>query len=209
MPHAKVNINAPFKTLSEISPETQQQVRLCERQVSHLWKGNSLMRGWHPCPCLSICQHRLRSLQEPQPRSLLPAPAGPEDMRVKPLMMLKGVAPETCCPSQLAPELTAPVVLLSRQLWTCCPRQEHFYSSSFFLRALALRPKAFVRQGTTVALLAPSLELKNLGILGLLEPLPFPPYLKSSTSYMLLKLNRTHFFRAIRCFVEVLSVSTS
>lgn len=193
-----------------MSPETQQNSDWVKDDwVSHLWKGNSLMRGWHPCPCLSICQPWLGSLQEPQPRSLFPTPAGPKDMRAKPLMMLKGVALETCCPSQLAPELTTPVVLLSRQLWTCCPRLEHFYSSSFLLRALALRPKALVRQATTVALLAPSLELKNLGIWGLLEPLPFPAYLKSSTSYMLLKLNRTHFFRVIRCFVAVSSVSTS
>lgn len=80
---------------------------------------------------------------------------------------------------------------------------------SFFLRALALRPKALIRQGTIVALLAPSLELKNLGRLRLLDHFlsqhtwsPIPPisYWNSTGTYI---------SRAIRCFLAVLSVSTS
>lgn len=110
-------------------------------------------------------------------------------MRVKPLMTWKDVALETWYFSASSFEPAA----WDRNI------------SSFFLRALALRPKALIKWGTTVVLLASSLELNNLGISGLLDHFlsqhtrnPVPPI-----SYW--NSTGTHFFRAIRCFVAVVS----
>lgn len=167
VPHTKGSINASLKPFWKCPLKPNKSDWVKDNQVSHLWKGNSLMRGWHPCPCLSIRRHWLGSLQEPQPRSPLPPPGSFEP----------GV-------------------------WD----RNIFY---FFLRALALRPKALIKQGTTVALLALSLELKNLGILGLLDH-----FLSQQTWSLVPRIScwnstGTHFFRAIRCFVAVHSASTS
>lgn len=104
VPQTNVNIIASFKTLSEMSPETQQQVRLSERQSSLAPLKREL-----PDEGLTFLS-AFPSVNTDSGASKSHSPDHCQrsvkwgQMRVKPLMTLEDVALETCCSPQQAPD---------------------------------------------------------------------------------------------------------